>query len=191
VGSRSIREPASRARAWSGSSRRARCTNWIAAQERWASGIKQDSTRPTDFGGEIKYGVTPALTLDLTVNTDFAQVEVDDQRVNLTRFPIFFPEKRPFFLENAGVFSAGTPQAVDLFFTRRIGISGDGTPQPILDRLGAILRDAMATAAMSETLSVLSAEPLVLTGAEFGQFMAGQRERFGGIIRRLGITAAD
>jgi hypothetical protein len=85
-----------------------------------------------EIGGEIKYGVTPSLTLDLTYNTDFAQVEVDEQRTNLTRFPLFFPEKRPFFLENAGIFSAGTPQAVDLFFTRRIGIDTLGQPVPIL-----------------------------------------------------------
>ncbi len=85
-----------------------------------------------DVGGELKYGVTPSLTLDLTYNTDFAQVEVDEQRTNLTRFPLFFPEKRPFFLENAGIFSAGTPQAVDLFFTRRIGIDTAGQPIPIL-----------------------------------------------------------
>jgi hypothetical protein len=85
-----------------------------------------------DVGGEIKYGVTPSLTLDLTYNTDFAQVEVDEQRTNLTRFPLFFPEKRPFFLENAGIFSAGTPQAVDLFFTRRIGIDSLGQPVPIV-----------------------------------------------------------
>jgi hypothetical protein len=83
-------------------------------------------------GGEIKYGVTQSLTLDLTYNTDFAQVEVDEQRTNLTRFPLFFPEKRPFFLENAGIFSAGTPQAVDLFFTRRIGIDSAGQPVPIV-----------------------------------------------------------
>ncbi|PYO69657.1 MAG: hypothetical protein DMD69_02090 [Gemmatimonadetes bacterium] len=76
--------------------------------------------------------MTPSLTLDLTYNTDFAQVEVDEQRTNLTRFPLFFPEKRPFFLENAGIFSAGTPQAVDLFFTRRIGIDTLGQPVPIL-----------------------------------------------------------
>ncbi len=87
---------------------------------------------PTEFGVDAKYGITPSLTLDLTYNTDFAQVEVDEQRTNLTRFPIFFPEKRPFFLENAGIFSAGTPQAVDLFFTRRIGIDSLGTPTPIL-----------------------------------------------------------
>jgi hypothetical protein len=88
--------------------------------------------RRGDVGGEIKYGVTPSLTLDLTYNTDFAQVEVDEQRTNLTRFPLFFPEKRPFFLENAGIFSAGTPQAVDLFFTRRIGIDTLGQPVPIV-----------------------------------------------------------
>ncbi|HLA91093.1 MAG TPA: DUF5916 domain-containing protein [Gemmatimonadaceae bacterium] len=85
-----------------------------------------------DAGADAKYGLTPSLTLDLTYNTDFAQVEVDEQRTNLTRFPLFFPEKRPFFLENAGVFSAGTPQAVDLFFTRRIGIDSAGSPVPIV-----------------------------------------------------------
>jgi len=85
-----------------------------------------------EVGFDAKYGVTPSLTLDLTYNTDFAQVEVDEQRTNLTRFSLFFPEKRPFFLENAGVFSAGTPQAVELFFTRRIGIDTLGTPVPIV-----------------------------------------------------------
>ena len=60
------------------------------------------------FGGDAKVGVTPSLTLDLTYNTDFAQVEVDEQQVNLTRFNLFFPEKRPFFLENAGSFSVGS-----------------------------------------------------------------------------------
>ena len=102
-----------------------------SSQKTWTGGVAKSST-PTEVGGEIKYGVTPALTLDLTYNTDFAQVEVDDQRVNLTRFPVFFPEKRPFFLENAGTFSAGTPQAIDLFFTRRIGIADNGTPEPIV-----------------------------------------------------------
>jgi hypothetical protein len=102
-----------------------------AARRTWPNQLV--TTRyPSEVGGEIKYGVTPALTLDLTYNTDFAQVGVDDQRVNLTRFPIFFPEKRPFFLENAGTFSAGTPQAIDLFFTRRIGIDENGAPQQIL-----------------------------------------------------------
>src|SRR6266513_215234 len=94
--------------------------------------VDAEARRRGEIGGEVKYGVTPSLTLDLTYNTDFAQVEVDEQRTNLTRFPLFFPEKRPFFLENAGIFSAGTPQAVDLFFTRRIGIDTLGQPVPIL-----------------------------------------------------------
>jgi hypothetical protein len=90
-----------------------------------------EAHHPGEFGADAKYGLTPSLTLDLTYNTDFAQVEVDEQRTNLTRFPLFFPEKRPFFLENAGVFSAGTPQLVDLFFSRRIGIDSLGNPVPI------------------------------------------------------------
>jgi hypothetical protein len=95
--------------------------------------VPWDSTRyPTEVGVDAKLGITPSLTLDLTYNTDFAQVEVDEQRTNLTRFPLFFPEKRPFFLENAGVFSAGTPQAVELFFSRRIGIDTLGNPIPII-----------------------------------------------------------
>ena len=83
----------------------------------------------TDFGVDLKYSITPSLTLDATYNTDFAQVEVDEQMVNLDRFSMFFPEKRPFFLENAGQFSVGNSREVELFFSRRIGISeGDQIP---------------------------------------------------------------
>ena len=104
-----------------------------SAQRAYAYAPTTASTRyPTEFGVDAKLGLTPSLTLDATYNTDFAQVEVDEQRTNLTRFPLFFPEKRPFFLENAGVFSAGTPQATDFFFSRRIGIDSLGTPVPIL-----------------------------------------------------------
>ena len=92
--------------------------------------------RHTDWdqqvGADLKYSLTPSLTLDATVNTDFAQVEVDEQQVNLDRFNLFFPEKRPFFLENAGQFAAGTPAEVELFFTRRIGIGPQGEVVPIL-----------------------------------------------------------
>ena len=84
-----------------------------------------------EFGFDAKYSVTPSLTLDVTYNTDFAQVEVDEIQVNLDRFSLFFPEKRPFFLENAGQFAVGTPQEVELFFSRRIGIGADGTQTPI------------------------------------------------------------
>ncbi len=99
--------------------------------------VQRDYTTatPTDaaseFGADAKIGLGSSLTLDLTYNTDFAQVEVDEQQVNLTRFSTFFPEKRPFFLENAGTFSVGTPQTVELFFSRRIGIQ-NGRSVPIL-----------------------------------------------------------
>jgi hypothetical protein len=84
-----------------------------------------------EVGFDIKYSITPSLTLDATYNTDFAQVEVDEVVVNLDRFSVFIPEKRPFFLENAGQFSVGAPQEVELFFSRRIGISDSGQPIPI------------------------------------------------------------
>jgi hypothetical protein len=94
-----------------------------------------DSTsRGADVGVDAKYAVTQNLTADLTVNTDFAQVEADEQQVNLTRFSLFFPEKREFFLENQGTFSFGgvaigninasAGDAPMLFYSRRIGLSG-------------------------------------------------------------------
>ena len=85
-----------------------------------------------EIGGDIKFSLTPSMTLDLTYNTDFAQVEVDEQQVNLDRFNLFFPEKRPFFLENAGLFTVGSPGEVDLFFSRRIGIGDEGDLVPII-----------------------------------------------------------
>ena len=80
---------------------------------------------------DAKVGVTSSLNLDLTYNTDFAQVEVDEQQINLTRFNLLFPEKRPFFLENRGLFAVGRNGEVDLFFSRRIGINESGTLIPI------------------------------------------------------------
>jgi len=101
--------------------------------------VNDDRTRTTDtvdrsgdVGFDVKWGVRADLTLDLTVNTDFAQVEADVEQVNLTRFPLFFPEKRPFFLENAQLFQLGQPQNVDLFFSRRIGLSASGQPIDII-----------------------------------------------------------
>lgn len=95
----------------------------------------QDDSFDRDFGMDLKYGVTAGLNLDVTVNTDFAQAEVDDEQVNLTRFPLFYPEKRDFFLENSGQFNVGSALAfnryVDLFFSRRIGLS-DGAEVPII-----------------------------------------------------------
>jgi hypothetical protein len=85
-------------------------------------------TRNADFGVDLKWGIRPNLTLDATYNTDFAQVEADEEQVNLTRFDLFFPEKRPFFVENASTFQFGNPQQIDLFFSRRIGLSASALP---------------------------------------------------------------
>jgi hypothetical protein len=93
--------------------------------------------RDADAGIDVKYGITRSLTADFTYNTDFAQVEEDEQQVNLTRFSLFFPEKRDFFLEGQGIFNIGgrsPTQASDtpiLFFSRQIGI-GNGRPVPII-----------------------------------------------------------
>jgi hypothetical protein len=101
-------------------------------------GLRNDPTRNAGF--DLKYGVTRGLTADFTVNTDFAQVEDDEQRVNLTRFSLFFPEKRDFFLEGQGIFQfggvggrgggpgggfEGQSNTPFLFFSRRIGLVTD------------------------------------------------------------------
>ena len=91
--------------------------------------VASDSVdKNADFGVDLKWGIRPNLTLDATYNTDFAQVEADEEQVNLTRFDLFFPEKRPFFLENASTFQFGNPQQIDLFFSRRIGLSPTALP---------------------------------------------------------------
>jgi hypothetical protein len=84
-----------------------------------------------DVGFDAKFGITPSLNLDATYNTDFAQVEVDTQQINLTRFNLRFPEKRPFFQENAGLFRIGKGNELDLFFSRRIGLDDNGGLVPI------------------------------------------------------------
>jgi hypothetical protein len=96
-----------------------------------------------DVGADIFFNITPSLKLTGTVNTDFAETEVDNRQINLTRFPLFFPEKRSFFLENAGVFSFGAPAGgggggggneLLPFFSRRIGLLA-GQEVPILGGL--------------------------------------------------------
>ena len=97
-----------------------------------------------DFGFDVKYGITSGLTWDFTYNTDFAQVEADEQQINLARFNLFFPEKREFFLENSGIFkfgggeiaamaATGSSVANDVFFfSRNIGLSPAYGAVPIL-----------------------------------------------------------
>jgi hypothetical protein len=102
-----------------------------SANRNFARAAERSYDRTGDFGVDAKVGVTSSTTLDLTYNTDFAQVEVDEQQINLTRFNLLFPEKRPFFLENRGLFAVGRPGEIDLFFSRRIGISDNGELLPI------------------------------------------------------------
>ena len=105
---------------------------YILARRDIDNAAAEPSRNDSEVGVDLKYSITPNMTLDLTYNTDFAQVEVDDQQVNLDRFNLFFPEKRPFFLENAGLFSVGSPGEIDLFFSRRIGIGDGGRQVPII-----------------------------------------------------------
>ena len=107
------------------------------------SGTRYVPTEQTaDVGIDAKWGLTPRMTLDLTVNTDFSQVEVDQEQVNLSRFSLFFPERRDFFLENEGTFgfqdaairnyrTGSSPRNFRLFNSRRIGLSNTREPLPI------------------------------------------------------------
>jgi len=86
---------------------------------------EEDTKTTNDVGLDVKWSVTPSLTADLTYNTDFAQVEADNVQINLTRFGLFYPEKREFFLERSELFQFGNNRETDLFFSRRIGLTND------------------------------------------------------------------
>ena len=90
-----------------------------------------DRKTSREIGVDIRYPLSSNLTLDLTANTDFAQVEADDQQVNLDRFPLFFPERRRFFQEGSGIFDFVAGGGARLFHSRRIGLAPDFTPVPI------------------------------------------------------------
>ena len=96
------------------------------------SSIAPDSTDSKfNAGGEISYDFTPNLRGSLSLRTDFAQVEADQEVINYTRFPLFFPEKREFFLENSGLFNVGHDGEMMMFYSRRIGLA-KGQEVPIL-----------------------------------------------------------
>ena len=142
-----------------------------------------------DVGLDAKWGVTPQMTLDLTVNTDFSQVEVDEEQVNLTRFSLFFPEKRDFFLENEGFFAFGdsqvrnyrmgsSPRSFRLFQSRRIGLSEDRTPIGIVG--GARLTGRMGR------------NEIGLLNMQTRSHDEGPAENFGVIrLRRNVLTSSD
>jgi hypothetical protein len=83
-----------------------------------------DNDYHADAGLDVKWGVTPNFTTDLTLNTDFAQVESDQLQINLSRYSLYYPEMRDFFLESADLFQFGIEQSAEIFFSRRIGIRG-------------------------------------------------------------------
>jgi hypothetical protein len=144
-----------------------------------------------DAGLDLKYGLTPRLTMDLTLRTDFSQVEVDQERVNLTRFSLFFPEQRDFFTENSGVFSFGditersfrsgsSLSDFTLFHSRRIGLDAAGHEIPILGggrltgraggfEIGALdMQTRAAEGLAEENFSVLRAKRTVAGVGDFG-----------------------
>ncbi len=90
----------------------------------------RDPASAGDPGIDLKWAMTPNTVLDLTYNMDFAQAEVDRQVVNLDRFSVFFPERRTFFLESAGLFDTGL-DVISPFYSRRIGLDADGQPVPV------------------------------------------------------------
>jgi Domain of unknown function (DUF5916) len=135
------------------------------------TGDTLDTRRQTDLGLDAKWEVKPGLVLDATVHPDFAQVESDDEQVNLTRFELFFPEKRDFFLENAGIFDFGwrgfdeTPPFL-MFFSRRIGIAKDEeSPIPLRGGLRLSGRAGRQTVGF---LDVLTGEGAGQPAANYG-----------------------
>ncbi|HET7294545.1 MAG TPA: DUF5916 domain-containing protein [Vicinamibacteria bacterium] len=173
------------------------------------TGFSEDNTLPADqddtlgdVGLDVKWGITPKLTADFTVNTDFAQVEADEEQINFTRFDLFFPEKRPFFLENAATFQFGQPQQVDLFFSRRIGLSRIGEPIDILGgarlsgkvgRFNIGVMDMQTEEAFGPRTGLLIAPANNFAVARV-QREVGQRSSFGAIFvnrQGTGDSAAD
>jgi hypothetical protein len=158
----------------------------VAGGRRDRSGTAISSSGLHDVGLDAKYGLSSGLTLDMTVNTDFAQAEVDEQQVNLTRFPLFFPEKRDFFLENSGQFTVGgqgNSRLADLFFSRRIGLSDAGQPVPLLG--GARLTGKVGNHNVA-VMELQTGEAFGRPGENFfvGRYSrdVGQRSRIGGLI---------
>tara|TARA_R110000868_G_scaffold378658_3_gene644176 strand:+ start:34071 stop:36281 length:2211 start_codon:yes stop_codon:yes gene_type:complete len=114
-----------------------------------------------DAGIDVKYGLSSNLTLDITVNTDFAQVEADNVQLNLTRFNLFFPEKREFFLERSGLFEHGNLRSTQTFFSRKIGLQND------------ILAGARMTGQVGKvSIGALNIE----TGEETGDFLGSNSQ---------------
>lgn len=146
-----------------------------------------DTNNQLEVGGDLKYGLSDNTTLDLTVNMDFAQVEADDEQVNLTRFSLFFPEKRQFFQERAGIFDFRTGGQSRLFHSRRMGLTDDGETVRILGgarlvgRIGnwdvgiLDLQSAAHSGLASENFGLVRVRRRVLNDYSFAGAMATSR----------------
>jgi len=177
-------------------------------------GMRRDSAganaRVADVGLEVaKFSLTPALTAEITANTDFAQTEVDEAVVNLTRFPLFFPEKREFFLERAGIFEFGLggrrggqfERNVQMFFSRRIGLTADRRPVPILGGAKLVGRTAgvdlgvlaVQTGSLGQTPGsnyvVVRAKRNVFARSNIGPFFSNRQSTPGEYNRVAGLDA--
>lgn len=157
-----------------------------------------------DLGLDVRYGITPSLTLDLTLNTDFSQVEIDDQIVNLGRVSIFFPERRKFFLQQSGLFDFDVGILSQLFYSRTIGIN-NGQLTPIFGGakltgelgnwdLGVLSLQTEGTrinnnALPTENFSVLRLRRKVFNDRSFIGFMTTNRARKDYINTALGVDA--
>ncbi|HXH07022.1 MAG TPA: DUF5916 domain-containing protein [Vicinamibacterales bacterium] len=163
------------------------------------AGRAADSRR--DVGLDVKWGVTTGLTADFTVNTDFAQEEADVQQINFTRFSLFFPEKRQFFLEGQQAFQFGIPREAELVFTRRIGLSPRGEVVPIAagarlsGRQGATtvgamsIRTAEAAGLPAQTFSVVRLRRDLFARSSVGALLTDVQGG-GGFDRVVGADAS-
>ena len=146
-----------------------------------------------DAGLDLKYGITSNLTMDLTLNTDFAQVEADDEKVNLTRFSLFFEEKRQFFLERASIFDFKIGQSNTMFYSRRIGLDEDFNLVPIIGGVRLIGRKSGWDIGL---MNMQTAKSDSLPSENFGilrlkKRMLNQHSYMGGIYTsRLGLDGS-
>lgn len=141
-----------------------------------------DRERRAAVGGEVKWQPSASTAVDLTVNTDFAQADVDRQVVNLTRFNVFFPERRQFFLEHRGLFTVGAPERLLPFFTRAVGMTPGGLPLPIEAGVRAVHRGARWSAGgLAVRQGARDGTPAASLGVLRLQGMVGPRLRLGAL----------
>ncbi len=134
-------------------------------------------------GGELTWKTSASSVLDLTVNTDFAETDVDRRVVNLGRFNILLPEQRQFFLESSGVFEAGATGWLSPFFSRAIGLSASGAPVPIEAGARFVSRtDARSLGALVVKTGEGDGEPDALFGVARYSHNFGEESRLGGLL---------